>query len=219
VSAKYPESNFLRSLVYGFLGLLLSPIATFADGIEIEKGSVDLLKSEALSRPFTVFDQLLYGLEGKANEDLKYLLPRKNDFTLSEDYDPNVTVGYAKGILRVGVTYFVRVSTMNEPWREVCERHVQIMASLLGVSHLGSQVANQHPEIRDREVRGFFSRYLGSGGSIETIPVSSLQPFVDAILVSVEFSVERSDKKGLAYERQCLLDIKSNRIKYYEYKY
>lgn len=172
-----------------------------------------------LSRPFTIFDQLLYSLEKQAIEYAKHLRPEKNDFTLSTLHYPSATVAYEKEISRVGVTFPVTVSGMNDPWRQVCERHVKSMALDLGVLSLGSQAAHPNHEMKAWGVHGFFSRYLGPKVSLENMPVTSLQPFLDAVVVIVTFSVTGADKKGLAYLRQCALDIKSNRMKYYEHRY
>lgn len=199
--------------------LLFISIAASASGLDIQKGDIDLLKSEALSRPFTIFDQLLYSLEKEAIEDAKYLRPEKNDFKLSTVHYPSATVTYEKKISRVGVTFPVTVSGMNDPWREVCERHIRYMALTLGVLGLGSQAAHPNPEMKDAGVQQFFSRYLGPSVTLENTPVASLRPFLDAVVVIVSFSVERTDKKGLAYIRQCALDIKSDHMEYFEHKY
>lgn len=199
--------------------LLLTSIAASAGGLDIEKGSVDLLKSEALSRPVTIFDQLLYSLEKEAIEDAKDLRPEKNDFNLSTLHYASAKVTYEKKIARVGVIFSATVSSMNDPWREVCERHVHRMALTLGVLSLGSQATHPNPEMKDAEIRVFFSRHLGPNVSLGNMPVASLQPFLDEVVVIVQFSVERADKKGLAYIRQCALDIKNNHMKYYEHKY
>jgi hypothetical protein len=36
--------------------------------LPVEKGTIDLLKSEVFAKPFTIFDQLLYGLDKLARE-------------------------------------------------------------------------------------------------------------------------------------------------------
>ncbi len=203
----------------GFFILLLTPITASAAGLDIEKGNTDLLKSEALSRPFTIFDQLLNSFEKEAIQDAKYLRPEKNDFKLSTIHYPSARVTYEKKISRVGVTFPVYVSGMNDPWREVCERHIRYMAITLGVSSLGSQATHPNPAMRDAGVVEFFARYLGPSVTLENTTVSSLRPFLDAVVIIISFSVERTDKKGLAYIRQCALDIKSDQMKYYEHKY
>jgi hypothetical protein len=206
-----------RFKVLGFL--LLISTAAAAAGLDIQKGDVDLLKSEALSRPFTVFEQLLYSLEKEAIEDAKDLQPVNNDFKLSRLHYPSATVTYEKKTSRVGVTFPVTVSGMNDPWREVCERHIRYMALSLGVLGLGSQATHPNPGMKDAGVHQFFSRYLGPSMTLENTPVASLRPFLDAVVVIVSFSVERTDKKGLAYIRQCALDIKSDHMEYFEHKY
>lgn len=66
----------MRKLIAYLVLALFTPLTvTAGDELTIEKGSVDLLKSEVLSRPFTIFDQLLYSLGKEAAQKAKYLQP------------------------------------------------------------------------------------------------------------------------------------------------
>jgi hypothetical protein len=86
---------------------LSSPLTVTAeDGLTIEKGSVDLLNSEVLSRPFTIFDQLLFSLGKEAAKNAKYLVPENQDFRPSKRAgDVFTKVRYEKGNSRVGVLF------------------------------------------------------------------------------------------------------------------
>jgi hypothetical protein len=202
-----------------FFVLFLTPIAASAAGLDIEKGNADLLKSQTLSRPFSMFDQLLYSLAIVANENANYFKAEKKDFTPWTHYYPSANVTYEKEIARVAVTFPVTVSHMNDPWRQVCEQHARNMAMDLGVLGLGSQAAHPNPDMKTEGIRQFFSRHLGPSVLLDNMLIASLQPFLDAMVVIVDFSVQSSDKKGLVYFRQCALDIKNDRMKYNEYRY
>jgi hypothetical protein len=206
--------KFVVSLV-----LILIPLSASAKvDLEIENGSVDLLKSEVLSRPFTIFDQLLYSLGKEAAQNAKYLQPENQDFRPSKHLrDIFTEVRYEKGNSRVGVLFDMTVSGMNDPWREVCNRHVKDMALFLGVRSLGSQIAHPNPEIKASGVHLFFSRYLGPKWSQDDIPVASLQPFIDSMVIIGGYKVEGG--QTLAFLRYCALDIKNGHITYYEHKY
>ena len=126
--------NLIACLV---LALFSALTVTAEDGLDIEKGSVDLLKSEVLSRPFTIFDQLLFSLGKEAAKNAKYLVPENQDFRPSKRAgDVFTKVRYEKGNSRVGVLFDMTVSGMNDPWQGVCKRHVEHMALFLGVQGL-----------------------------------------------------------------------------------
>lgn len=192
-----------------WLLLILTPLLALAEGkLEIEKGGVDLLTVDGLSRPFTVFDQLIHSLGREADEAAKALQPERNDFTPSW---PGMDiargqVGYSWTRRRVLVTFDLSVTGMNDPWREVCERHIRHMASrmmLTGLVSTSDGLSN----------RGmlFLQRHLGTmfaeGGSGDEV---SLQPFMDALVVTGRFFHP-------GYLRSCALDIKTNRMTYHEY--
>jgi hypothetical protein len=187
-------------------------------GLSIEKGNVDLLKSDVLSRPFTIFDQLLYSLGKEAAENAKYLRPENDDFRPSRHVrDVSTEVRYEKGNSRVGVLFDMTVSGMNDPWRDVCKRHVEYMALALGIHSLGSQVAHPDPAIKGSGVQVFFSRHLGHKWSQDDIPVAALQPFIDSMVVIGGYKVERGET--LAFLRYCALHINNGHMTYYEHKY
>jgi hypothetical protein len=209
----------MRKLLACFVLVLTSPlIVTAAEGLNIETGSVDLLKSEVLSEPFTVFDQLLYSLGKGAAENKQYLRPENGDFRPSKlNRDVSTEVRYEKGNMRVGVIFEVWVSGMNDPWRDVCKRHVETMASLLGVEGLGSQIKHPNPELKASQLHLFFSKYLGPKWSPDDMPVASLQPFVDSMVLIGSYWVE--GKRGLAFRRHCALHINNDHMTYQEHKY
>ena len=211
----------MRSLVIAGILLLISlPFNAKAAGLDIEKGRVDLLKSEALSRPFTVFDQLLHSLQKEAMEAAKFLRPENNEFRLSRLHYPNAEVRHEEKISRIGVLFPAIVTGINDPWREVCKKSASLMAQTLGVDWLGSQVVHPNPDMQIASVSNYFTKHLGANFPSANLPVSSLRPFIDALVIIVEFRVEQSGGKGrLAYLRQCALDVKSNQMKYYEHKY
>jgi hypothetical protein len=200
----------------GFVVLILIAPSAFAEQhLEIEKGSADLLKSEALSRPFTVLDQLLYSLDKEANEVAKGLRPEKNDFRPLKQSYHSARVEYQKEGSRVAVVFEKTVSGMDHPWREVCKRHVRHMARDLGVAGLGSQQGS--PPL-DGLARTFFERHLGPKVTRD-MPVDSFQPFFDALVVIGQFNVTTADEKTLANLRYCALDIKTDRMTYFEHIY
>lgn len=210
-------NTYVRLATFGIL--LLISVTVTAAGLDIEKGRVDLLKSEALSRPFTIFDQLLYSLQKEATEAAKYLRPKNNEFRFSKLHYSSAEVGHEEIISRIGIVFPVIVSGMNDPWREVCKRNADHMAQTLGVVWLGSQVTHPNPELQSVSVRMFFTKHLGANIPRRNIPVESLRSFLDALVIIVDFRVERAGGKGLAYIRQCALDVRNNQMKYYEHKY
>ena len=188
-------------------------------GVEIREGNVDLLRSEFLSKPFTNFDQLLYSLEQQASEAAKDFRLEKSIFLVSTLHYPSAKVGYDQKLSRVGIAFPITVSRMVEPWRPGCERFVGDLAQTFGLAALGSEAVHLDPQLREAGVRAFFSQHLGPQLSIDTVPTSSLQPLIDAIVIVATFSVERTDKKGLVYSRQCALDVRTGRTSYFEHTY
>jgi hypothetical protein len=190
--------------------------------LETEKGSIDLLKSEVFSRPFTIFDMLLHSLGKEITEAAKDIQPEKNDFIPSRYGYPSGQIRYIKEASRVAVGFDITVRGMNDPWREVCKRHVNHMAQYLGVSDLGSQQASANnalaSSLTEAGIRGFFQSHLGPKVS-QDIPLAQFYPFLDALVVIGEFKVLTPDEKSLAYLRFCQLDIKNDRMTFFEYKY
>ena len=201
------------------LGLSIPLAATAEVQFNIEKGSVDPLTNEVLSKPFTIFDQLLYGLGKEAAEKVMDLRPENDDYKMSRQHPQISTeVRYEKGNSRVGVLFNMTVSGMNDPWRDVCKRQVKEMSRLLHFEALGSQVATHEGEGKAWRVHYFFTHYLGHKWSKEDIPATSLQAFIDSLVVIGRFMVEGKDGE-LAYGRYCALHINDNYISYYENKY
>lgn len=197
--------------------LILTPLHASAEegaDIEIEKGSSDLFQSKGLSRPFTIFDQLIYSLGREAVEAAKEIQPIKNDFTpLWPGMDtPRGSVGYSWARRRVFVTFDLSVTAMNDPWREVCERHIRYMASHMMLRGLGSQSA----EFSNWQ-QLFLQRHLGTTFA-EAGDADSLQPFMDALVVMGRFYVSATEKTP-RYLRSCALDIKTDRMTYHQYNY
>jgi hypothetical protein len=122
-----------------------------------------------LSRPFTLFDQLLYGLEKRAAEVARLLQPNKDDFMMTFS-SPSAQVIYAKSISRVGIRYERIVKGMDEPWRKVCERHLTDLAKSLYIWNLGSQAKHPYPELKEKEIKFFFSHLLGPVGVVAEVP-------------------------------------------------
>lgn len=202
-------------LVGFFVLILIAPSAFAKQQLEIEKGSVDLLKSDALSQPFTVLDQLLYSLDKEANEVARGLRPEKNEFRLSKQSYHSARVEYQKDVSRVGIVFEKTVSAMDEPWRKVCQRHVRRIARDLGVAGLGSQQGS--PPVEGL-ARTFFERHLGPTVTRD-MSVDSFQPFLDALVVIGQFNVTTADEKTLANLRYCALDIKNDHMTYFEHIY
>jgi len=203
--------------------LILTPLSASAEGelgIEFEKGSFDLLNTEVFSNPFTIFDQLLYSLGKETTKAAEGIRPITNDFTPKWKNSMDAargTVEYSKKLSRVFVTFDLSVTSLNDPWREVCERHIRRAASDLGVAGLGSQghSANYSNETWRKM---FFQKHLGPKATVDETQVDSLQPFLDALVLMGRFAVDGKEKSP-AYLRSCALDIKTDRMMYYEYKY
>jgi hypothetical protein len=208
--------RMMRIVICLVLVLLLIPLSTSADSeLEIETGGIDLLKSEALARPYTVFDHLLYSLDKEVNEAAKNLRPEKNDFRPSKYANDSARVTYEKEVSRVGVLFEKTISGMDDPWRKVCERHVRRMARDLGVSGLGSEQALV-PE--EGLVRTFFKRHLGPT-VFRDRSMAPFQAFLDALVVIGQFKVEPADRKRVAHLFSCALNIKNDHMTYFEHKY
>ncbi len=193
---------------------LLFPITVSAqDLLDIEKGNVDLLRSEVLAKPFTIFDQLLYSLNKQAEEAVQNLRPENNDFRVARDSLKNGSVYYSQKMLRVGMLFMIFVNSIDDPWREVCRRHAQHMAIYMGIPY-GPQ---KDSFFIDGRASAFFSAHLGPTVSGNSTLLASLKPFLDAVIISVQFNVLNDDT--VAYLRRCDLDTNTNRVTYFEHKY
>lgn len=86
--------------------VVTSPLMVRAeDVLNIEKGSVDLSSYEVLSRPFTLFDQLLYRLDKEADEVSRKLQPVKEDFRPVEGWPSTGLAFYDEVKFRVVVMF------------------------------------------------------------------------------------------------------------------
>lgn len=196
------------------IAAMIFPAISLAQGQSvtvIEKGTVDLTTHQTFSKPFTVLEQMLYSLQKNADENIKYFRQEKNDFRWSEPRsEPSVRVVYDKSLQRIGIEVDAFVSSMNDPWTEACERHVKAFAE--GLLILPA------PNLDETILRFFFKKHLGP--MVETLPVSALRPFLDAVVVSAKFYVGSLERGGtLAYLRQCLLDNKTGKMMFREHKY
>jgi hypothetical protein len=177
-------------------------------------------KNEALAKPFTVLDQLLYSLKLEAVRASEFFDPEKDDFRLKySDYHPQVDVQYIKEQRRVDVSFELSVQGMDDPWEQVCERHIRKIAHLLVLEEAGS--IRDKSGFNDRDSlayrRVFLQRLLGQDLIEDEAKIISLQPFIDAIVVIVKFSVWKDGK--FSFSRHCARDIKSKRMTYFEYKH
>lgn len=199
-----------------FLVLLLTSTALGQTPELITKGTVDLPNTEPFSRPYTVFDQLLFSLQGRAMRSIGVIRPYKNDFRFSDSEFPSPSpeskVSYDEEAKRIGIKVSVFVTAMDNPWEAVCERHVKRLTSYfsLGMHRPGDS-------LYDGSVRIFFEDLLGP--NYGDVPIESLRPFMDAIVVLLDFVVVDTARKKLAYLRQCAFDASTWKIAYKEFKY
>lgn len=218
------EQNMRKSVFVACVLVIFAPLTASAEIIEnhlgIEKGSVDLPKNEALAKPFTVLDQLLYSLKLEAMRASKFFNPENDDFRLlkySDDH-PQVDVQYTKDQRRVGISFELSVQGMDDPWEQVCERHIRKMTQILVLEEAGS--IRDKPSFNDRDTlayrRVFLQGLLGQVLIEDEAKVISLQPFIDAIVVIGKFSVWKDGK--FSY-RHCARDIKSKKMTYFESKH
>jgi hypothetical protein len=216
------QGKHMMKLLACLVLTLCSPLASSAaEGqFNIEKGSVDPFTNDVLSKPFTIFDQLLYGLGKEAAEKVMDLRSKNEDYRVAKQHSYISTeVRYEKENSRVVVGFDITVSGMNDPWRDVCKRQVIGLSELLHFYALGSQVATyESGEGKAWRVHYFFKHYLGHKWSKEDMPAASLQPFIDSLVVIGGFKVAGNDGY-LAYLRYCALHINDGHISYYEHKY
>ena len=202
------------------LTFVLNPPSASAERVlDIENGPIDLQESQPLTKPFTILGQLLYSLERKVYEESEYIQPENSDFRLLRNRNVVTSVRYEKQNCRVGITFEVSVKGMDDPWEHVCERHTSRLALRLGILGAGSKSANEEANItRGILRRVFFHNHLGPVFADDDA-TKALQPFIDAVVVIGQFSVVTADEKSLAYSRWCALDIKTERMTYFEGKH
>ncbi len=209
--------NNMRNLSFCFILLIAVFTSAHANNeLGIKMGSTDLFKNSALSRPFTIFDQLLYNLAKRAKDVT--LTPLKNEFRAAYGSSHvNAEVRYEKPASR-SVVFKIIVSGMDDPWRRVCELHLTTITNHLWVANLGSQATHSSPSLKDGQKKFFYSLLLGPMIDSDALSVESLQPFLDALVIILEFDVITPTTTGFAYVRQCALDVKTDHITYQELK-
>lgn len=208
----------MRNLSVCFVLLIAAFTSAHANnGLDIKMGSADLFENSVLSRPFTVFDQLLYNLEKRAKDVT--LTPLKNEFRAAYG-SSHVSAGvrYERRISRIGLVFKIMVSGMDDPWRRVCEFHLTTITKHLWVANLGSQAPHSYPSLKDGQKKFFYSLLLGPVIDSDALSIESLQPFLDALVIVLEFEVISPNTTGIAYVRQCALDVKTDHITYQEHK-
>ena len=188
----------MRRLV---LGLMLACAVSSATAAEppIEKGAVDLLQNATLSQPFTIFDQLLLRLDQKAREVAKEIRPEKNDFRLHPlNYTLGVdsSVAYDKSYARTSIAFGLRLSGIDDPWQDVCAKHIKEIAARLRLPDSG-----KNWEISGR---AFFSELLGPRMPSDDAQLAAYMVFSDSIAVTLRLMVESGDRaKPLKFIRYC----------------
>lgn len=162
------------------LCLMLAYTASSAAAAEppVEKGAVDLLQDATLSQPFTIFDQLLLGLDQKAREVAKEVTPEKNDFRLSRmgRSDATTTVVYDKSRARTSIQFGLDLSGIDDPWQDVCAKHVRRIAVRLALPHRNYW---------DTTARGFFLDLLGPRILSDDAQLAAYKVFSDSITVTL----------------------------------
>lgn len=214
-----PFDVCIHELVLIF-ALILLPLSASAERVlDIENGSTDLLKSEHLTKPFTILDQLLYSLDRRVNEEAKYIRPEANDFRLVKNRDARTSVQYEKENSRIAVVFELKVKGMDDPWQDVCQRHSNKLSLRLGILGMGSKSATPETSgLAGTLRRMFFQSHLGPIITHDST-TEMLQPFIDAIVVIGRFSVVTPDEQSLTYSRWCALDINTERMTYFEHKH
>ena len=115
--------QILIIVVISFAMLIADAAQTIT--VPIKSGDEDLLKNHTLSQPFTIFDQLLLWLDQKANEQAKNIRPEKGDFQWPKIEMPTLSnVKYDRSVYRTGIQFDLTVTGINDPWQNVCAKHV-----------------------------------------------------------------------------------------------
>lgn len=177
-------------------------------------GTNDLLQDATLSQPFTVFDQLLLGLDRKASEVVKDLRPEKNDFRPSRRVpDGSSKVWYDKSSARTVIELGLPVNGIDDPWRDVCAKRVKAIAGPGGLWLPDS-------EAWEITARIFFFPLLGPHIVSDNVNLANYKAFSDSIVVALIFLVESVDgAKPWKFSRQCFWDNKTGQVSFREHKY
>jgi hypothetical protein len=196
------------------LGLMLASAVSSATATEypVEKGAVDLLQDTTLSQPFTIFDQLLLGLDQKAREIAKEVPPDKNDFRVSRMglSDATSTVVYDKSRARTSIQFGLYLSGIDDPWQDVCAKHL---------GRIAVRLALPHRKYWDTTARGFFLDLLGPRILSDAAELAAYKVFSDSIAVTRRLIVESGDQaKPLKFIGYCFLDNKTGHVSFLEQK-
>lgn len=180
----------------------------------VDKGSKDLLHNPTLTQTFTVFDQLLLGLDHKADQISNHLQPEKNDFRLTSSEFPTLsTVYYDKTLFRTIVEFDLTVNGMDDPWRDVCAKHAKEIAGFRYLDLPNSKTWNPFDQ-------RLISSILGPGIVSDNAQLDRFRAFFDSIVIHLTFKIVDKDNPGhLKFARDCYLDNKTGRITYHQYKY
>jgi hypothetical protein len=202
-------------LVIGFL--LLFANALFAAEPLTPKGADDLLRNDVLSRPFTVFDQLLLGMDQKAARVARAIRPENNDYRPStrEGLLPSGHVFYDEANRRTMVEFAIWVRGVEDPWRETCARRVR---ELVGPE--GMLLPRTTPNAWPTSGYTFFPEFLGPRLTANDSRVDDYKSFSDSIAVSLFIIVESGNPtKPLKYHHTCTFDNKTGQIFYRDHQY
>lgn len=196
--------------------LSLAASAAIAEPLPIERGSEDLRRVPSLSQPFTVLDQLLLSLERRAAVVAKDIRPQKSEFRPSRMLDVSSSVSFSSDINRVLVEFRVPVTGIDDPWREVCSKHLQQAVTF------GLQLPySEHWKSKNFNITatGFFGDFLGPRLTTPA-QLQSYKAFSDSIVVELLFLVESGERqKPLKYFRACLWDNKTSKSSFVDHKY
>lgn len=199
----------MRRLILGLVLVCAVSSATAAEP-PVEKGAVDLLQDLTLSQPFTVFDQLLLRLDQEAREVAKEVRPEMNDFRLSHLFpSAHSKVAYEKAWARTSVQFELHVSGIDDPWRDVCAKHVKRIAHRLWLPASG--------ENWESSARIFFSQLLGPRMPSDDAQLADYKAFSDSITVTLTLEVENEDRaKPLKFIGYCFYDNKAGQVSFLE---
>lgn len=192
------------------LGLMLACAASsaMAADVPIENGAVDLLQEATLSQPFTILDQLLLRLDEKAREVAKDIRPENNDFRLypSLRSGADSTVAYDRSTARTSIVFGLALSGIDDPWRDVCAKHIQRIHISLGLPH------RRHWDITGRS---FFLRLLGPRIQSDDVQHEAYKVFSDSIAVTLRLWVgDHATQRSFAL--YCFYDNKTHRVSFLE---
>lgn len=201
----------MRRLILGLMLACAASSATAAESPQVEKGAVDLLRDAALSSPFTVLDQLLLRLDEKAREVAKEIQPERNDFRWSSLFPTGAdsTVAYDKSRARTFIVFGLKLSGIDDPWRDVCAKHMNRISISLGLPH------REHWDITGRS---FFLKLLGPRILSDDAQLEAYKVFSDSIAVTLRFWVGKNGDQGTpsSYAVYCFYDNKTHQVSFFE---